>query len=373
VFVADFLHGGGVGRGLEVKASWFTARGYTVDVVSWHVVRELSGRPNPTLAAFARAGIPVRDWALRGRGTLLRQAARLAMLSLRRGARIVVGHGLRPNTVAGLAKLISGGRLRAIGQIHNESSLLARMKVSPSLVSLARRMHRRLDAVVAVSAAVGDDAAGFLGLERAQVQTIFNPFPLAAIRTAAAGPLPPVAAGLGEYVVACGRLAEMKAFPDLISAFRRVRERHPRLSLLILGEGPDREALVDHAAREGVAAHLHMPGHVDDPYPCFRHARALAFTSHFGEASPRVLVEALACEVPIVASRCRLGAAEIVEEGRCALLYEPGDVDALAAALSNTLERPDEARERVAHGRVRVEEFAAERILPRLEQCYLGR
>jgi glycosyltransferase involved in cell wall biosynthesis len=78
-----------------------------------------------------------------------------------------------------------------------------------------------------------------------------------------------------------------------------------------------------------------------------------------------VLVEAMACEVPVIASRCEWGPEEILEGGRYGLLYDPGDIRALAQHLESVLDDQAESLAGLlsAAGR-RAERFSQETVLP---------
>jgi glycosyltransferase involved in cell wall biosynthesis len=159
----------------------------------------------------------------------------------------------------------------------------------------------------------------------------------------------------------------MKGFADLIAAFAGVRRDHD-LDLVILGEGPEQPALLERARGLGIADRVLMPGFVPNPWGYFGRARSFVLSSLFGEAFSMVLVEAMACGAPIVASRCEWGPEEILESGRHGLLYEPGDVDGLTRHLRVTLEDREAAKARVSSASRRAEEFSQEVVLPSLER-----
>jgi len=82
---------------------------------------------------------------------------------------------------------------------------------------------------------------------------------------------------------------------------------------------------------------------VEEPYEWLEAADALVLASDI-ESLPRVVLEAMAFETSIVATRI-FGLAELLEDGRTAHLCEPRDADALAAALDRALSAPEEERE----------------------------
>jgi glycosyltransferase involved in cell wall biosynthesis len=132
-------------------------------------------------------------------------------------------------------------------------------------------------------------------------------------------------------VVAVGRLTPVKRFPLLIDALVAVRERHPTLEAVIVGEGYERPALEAQAA-----AHpwIRLAGHVSHDELLSLYRRAWAITSASArEGWGMTLTEAAACGTPAVATRIA-GHADAVVDEATGVLAEPGD---LAAALDRVL------------------------------------
>jgi glycosyltransferase involved in cell wall biosynthesis len=366
-FITPWLVSGGIERTIEVKAPWFAARGYRTHVVAWTIADTLSGYPNPVLTVCQQAGVTVHRWETGGRLELLRHAARLAWLAHRKRLSVVVGHELLANVVVLLAKLLSGRRFRAVVQVHNEPATYAPSGASPRLLALTRLLLPLADATVAVSADLQRHHAKFFGALESRVDLVYNPFPLAHVRRLAQAPadLP----GTGPYIVACGRLTEIKGFTDLIDAFALVRRRVP-LRLVILGDGPDREKLIRRAEAHGVADDLFLPGFVPNPFAYFARARCFVLSSRH-EGLANVVLEAMAAGTPIITSRCG-GIEEVIEPGRSGLVVEAGDVEGFASAILDLVSNPCRAAALASAATARVEEFAHERVLPALERVYFG-
>lgn len=369
LFLTPWLSGGGIEHNLEVKAAWLARHGHRVAVASWGVAETLSGRPNPVLATLRNAGVrivPVRRRAPLG---LARMAAELAFLARRDGYDVLVGHELVANVVVILAKLVSGGRLRAVGEFHNDPATYRETGAGRALLAVSRRLYRHADRLVAVSELLRRQHGDVFGLPAARVTTVYNPFILDAIRAMKATP-DPVLDALPPFIVGCGRLWAIKGFPDLIAGFARVHARHPGLRCVILGEGPDRELLTRVAATHGVADAVDLPGFVAQPERYLARARCFVLSS-LNEGLPRVLFEAFAAATPVVSSRCG-GVQELIEDGKTGLLYEPGDVAGLAQALDAVLGDDARAADLVRAATRRVEEFSVDRVLPQLEAAYLA-
>ncbi len=178
---------------------------------------------------------------------------------------------------------------------------------------------------------------------------------------------------LGEQLVLyAGRLATNKGLPHLITALAQLRQTHPDVELLLVGQDMGvGNALDAQASAAGVP--LHRLGHLSDELyrSAFAVAKVLALPSEY-EAFGIVLLEAAAAGLPAVATRVG-GVPEAIIEGETGLLVEYGDATPLAAALGQLLDDPAGAREMGRKGRERArDEFDWDSIVARVEQLYLS-
>ena len=104
------------------------------------------------------------------------------------------------------------------------------------------------------------------------------------------------------------------------------------LRLLILGDGPDGDELLELAAALDIVDDVALPGFSANVYASMAHAAAFVLSSRW-EGLPTVVVEALACGAPVIATDCPSGPREILEGGRYGRLVPVGDIDALARAM----------------------------------------
>jgi glycosyltransferase involved in cell wall biosynthesis len=155
-----------------------------------------------------------------------------------------------------------------------------------------------------------------------------------------------------EVVLYVGRFAPLKNVSLLIEAFAVVRRRRPRARLLLVGEGALAGRLRAQARRLGVDRDVVFAGHRSlGELPAFySSADVFALPSSF-DNSPNVLLEAMACGLPVVATRVG-GVARYVVDGANGLLVEPDEPARLAAAIERALDEPD-LRSGLAEGGLR--------------------
>jgi len=140
-----------------------------------------------------------------------------------------------------------------------------------------------------------------------------------------------------KIVLSIGRLSKEKAHIDLIDAFSKLCENNPDLHarLIIVGDGPERERLHAAASASACRERISFVGQVGGVEPFYAIADVFVLPSH-SEGSPNVLLEAMAAEVPVVATSVG-GVPEIVGNEASALLIPVNDPAAMALAIGRLL------------------------------------
>lgn len=257
---------------------------------------------------------------------------------------ILVSHLAHANVAAVVAAACARVGTKVILIEHNDNTLLDQGRKRSALSQLLQRFkslaYNRADTIIGVSEGVSDYVSRTFSVPRSKVQTIYNPVVSRGMIEKSWEPLehPWFAPGEPPVLLASGRLREQKDFSTLLRAFARVRETRP-CRLLILGEGEMRPALEAEVAELGLEDAVSLPGFVDNPYAYMRRAALFVLSSRW-EGLPTVLVEAMACGCPVVATDCPSGPDEILEGGRLGRLSEIANPGALAAAIVNELDAP---------------------------------
>jgi glycosyltransferase involved in cell wall biosynthesis len=247
------------------------------------------------------------------------------------------------------------GDTRFIVNVRNHITTSANRGKSKWMRSVPRIMKRffpRADLIVAPSRGVVEDVREITAIAAEKFQVVHNPvFRPEIVELADADPGHPWLTGAAiPVVIAAGKLKPQKDFETLLRAFARVRaRRHARL--MILGRGPDKQALLDLAQELGVSDDFQLPGHVRNPYAYFRRASVFVLSSAW-EGLPNVLIEAMACGCPVVSTDCPSGPDEILDGGRIGRLVPVGNAVQMAEAIDATLDSPPAAGEMVRRARV---------------------
>jgi len=217
------------------------------------------------------------------------------------------------------------------------------------------------DLVLATSQGVADDLIESFHGQPARVRVVNNPVDLAGVASAAREPLDAgdLALWRRPVIVAAGRLAAVKNYPLLIEAFAILRQR-TAASLFILGEGDQETELRRLIHDRGLDDTVHLCGFRANPWSYIARADVFALTSRY-EGFGNVIVEAMACGVPVVATSSP-GTREILMSGANGLLVDDHEPAAFASALAAVL-NDESLRQEMAAAAVRhAERYRTESI-----------
>jgi N-acetyl-alpha-D-glucosaminyl L-malate synthase BshA len=361
---------GGSGIVATELAKALAARGHDLHVLSADTPFRLGTyQPGLTFHRVTMLAYPL----FREPEYLLALASRIVQVSRDTGLDIVHAHYAVPHaTAAYLAKQIlsasGAARLpRVITTLHGTDITL--VGSDRSYAETVAFSIDRSDGVTAVSHSLRADTYRALAI-RNEITVIPNfldcdvyrrvPNPVLRARYC-----PP---GCGKLVIHVSNFRPVKRAPAVVDVFARIAAK-VRARLLLVGDGPDLPQALEAAKALGVAKDVEALGEQDQTLPLLSIADLFLLPSaqeSFGLAA----LEAMACEVPVVASRVG-GLHEVIDHGATGFLHDVDDLRGMAESGITLLTDPD-LHARVAHAGRQVvrERFCRDLIVPRYEEYY---
>ena len=172
-------------------------------------------------------------------------------------------------------------------------------------------------------------------------------------------------------IIFVGRFNHEKRIDRLITAFSVIAERYPDWHVDIFGDGNEKENLLRQIDECGLVNRVVIHEPTKAIYDEYKRSEMLVLCSEH-EASPLVLVEAMACGVPCVSLDCPTGPRAIINDGETGLLAKDGDVNDLASKIEWLIAHEAERKEMGRKARV----FAASRkqdvVMGQWEKLYTG-
>jgi glycosyltransferase involved in cell wall biosynthesis len=349
--VLPTLGGGGAERLHLTLAQEWLARGFTVEFVLLRKVGELL----PLVPAGATVvGLEVPR--LRSAFVVLRRYLRMARPT------VTIAAMWPLSSIAILAWRLARSPGRLFVSDHSRLSIAVVREMNQPrwlLATVIRMTYPFASGVIAVSNGVRDDLSQVAGLSPASISVIYNP----------------AAVGLSELsedrLIVRARLwreatqvcflsvGTLKDHVTLIRAFAQL-SRNLAAKLIILGDGPLRQALLAQVEVLGLEGRVELPGFQLDPQPWYQTADVFVLSSAW-EGFGNVIVEALEAGIQVVSTDCPSGPAEILDNGRFGRLVPVGDVAKLAAAMQDAATHPIDPNDL----RQRATAFAATNIAER--------
>lgn len=325
LIVIHSLQCGGAERVTANLANYWADKGWQVTVATLTATGQEFYQLNP---AVRHIGLDMADESSGAFAAVVNNLRRV--FAIRRAIRQV-----RPDVALAMMSTacillgLAGTGIRGVKTIGSERVHPPHAPLSSAWRTLRTWLYGLLDAIVAQS----PESAMWLHLHTRARH-------IAVIPNAAQWPLPDQAPHLlppvwpvnQRILLAVGRLCSQKGFDLLIVAFHRLTGEFPNWKLVILGEGPDRDALQAQICKLDLSERVNLPGQSGSMGRWYAAADLYVMTSLF-EGFPNTLVEAMAHGLPVVSFDCDSGPRDIVRNEVDGLLIPAGDSSALVAAL----------------------------------------
>lgn len=278
------------------------------------------------------------------------------------------------NSLTGLAKRLSRVKVPIFFVYQNNMTMeyKPRRLRSVRLVNWIQRniIYPAADRFISVSKGVMDDLIANWDIPREKACVIYNPVEIDLIQVLAKEDVEHIWFKEGRpVIIACGRLEPQKNYHLLLRAFAVVSKKAPDLRLVILGQGELKNELTAYAVGLGISDKMDLIGFQKNPFKFIARANVFVLSSLW-EGFGNVIIEAMACGTPVISTLCPSGPDEIITDGVNGLLVPVNDDKALSDAIVRLLNNESLRKQLAEAGKMRVEEFRAEKIAAEYGQTF---
>lgn len=255
--------------------------------------------------------------------------------------------------------------IKVVTTLHGTDITLVGQEAS--FYAITKFSIERSDAVTAVSAYLRDETYRAFGCVGCNIEVIPNFVRLREYAPGAGTSGCGLAPEGHKVITHVSNFREVKRVRDVIRVFARIRRAMPA-TLIMVGDGPDRDDAEREARTLEVAADVRFLGRLDSVAALLQASDLFLLPSQ-SESFGLAALEAMACGVPVVVSRSG-GLPEVVTDGETGILEPPGSVEAMGRRAVELLRDP--ARHRaMADAAVRqAQKYSADRVVPQYEALY---
>lgn len=171
-------------------------------------------------------------------------------------------------------------------------------------------------------------------------------------------------------IIACGRLVHQKDYPTLFKAVNIVKQQMP-IEVWILGEGPLRKKLESYAECLGIHDSVRFLGFQKNPFKFFAISDVFVLSS-IHEGFGNVIVEAMACDLPVISTDCPFGPNEIIKHEWNGILTRPKDHEGMAEWILKLLTDQALKLTLVEKAKLQLSRFDAKTVAEQYEEVFIS-
>ena len=270
-------------------------------------------------------------------------------------------------TTAWLAREMLGAAhpLKVITTLHGTDITLVGQE--ESFHAITKFSIERSDAVTAVSEFLKEETVRTFGCTQCRISVIPNFVNLHEYRPVEVRQREGICPPEHKLITHVSNFREVKRVKDVVRVFARIRRTMPA-TLVMIGDGPERDDAEREARELSVAADVRFLGRIDTVAPLLQQSDLFVLPTQ-SESFGLAALEAMACGVPVVGSRAG-GLPEVIEDGVSGILEPPGSVEAMGRRASELLRDPARHRAMAAAAVERARHYDADRIVPMYESLY---
>jgi glycosyltransferase involved in cell wall biosynthesis len=269
------------------------------------------------------------------------------------------------NVVSIICNWLSGKKNRVIISVHNIPIVQMR-ECSPNFWErimglLIKVFYNKADSIIAVSKHVGDDLVKNSRINKKLIHIIKNPIDIDRVNHLSNKDVAEEFFNEdAPIILGVGRLSKEKGFKYLLKAFSLLREKS-NARLVILGEGKEEANLKELSINLGIDKKVFFLGFKDNPYKYMKRSTIFVLPSLY-ESFGLVMIEAMACGIPVIATNSYVGIEDIIEHEKNGLIIPVADENALAESILRLLDDMELRLSMSEEAKKNIRKFSIERI-----------
>ena len=334
-FIINSLAGGGAERVVSTLSNYLVEHGYKITIILLEK-NEVQYKLNNKIKIIVLKTSKIT----KGMGKLLfipLQAVELSHIIKKNKIDQSMSFLTRANLVFSFTKFFSDKNV-IISQRNNAKKNYETNNIQNIIMNfLIKKLYKKADKIVAISSGIKDSLHKDYDVDISKIQVIYNPQNNKLIQNPYIGKLTFDFKKEYKYFITLGRLIKLKDHKSMIEAFYIVSQKYPHLKLLILGEGELKNDIKLLINKLNLNNQVILLGFIKNPFDYLKKADIFVFSSRF-EGFGNVLVEAMACGLPVISTNCPSGPSEILENGKYGILTEVENKKELAKAMIDMLD-----------------------------------
>jgi glycosyltransferase involved in cell wall biosynthesis len=236
---------------------------------------------------------------------------------------------------------------------------------------MVKTHYKKADSIVFLSeGAAGDFAKRFSSIDTTKFRVVHNPVDINRISKLKGEPIDAQWwPSSKRTIISAGRLNTVKGYNYLLEAMQIVSRALPDTRLVVMGSGEEEENLRAYSKQLGIDESVAFVGFQENPFKYIANSDVFVLSSLW-EGFANVVVEAMACGVPVVATNCPYGPREIVQHEVNGILVPPRDSQALALSIIRVLTNSKLASTLVDNAVERAKDFHVATIVKEYEMLF---
>jgi glycosyltransferase involved in cell wall biosynthesis len=320
-FLINALNSGGAEKVCVTLINELTKREYEIELL----VRQ---RKETTLSKLIDPNIKL---TYIDRERVRQSFSRLSKLLLEKKPDILLVFDIEFLILAHAIRMIYGLKFKIIARSINTLSLAYKDKKGPFArkiwFKLIEILLKRTDKIVAQSTGMKTDMIKNFNIPESKIKIIHNPAINLNINNTTIS-----THKTGHEFLFVGRLMIHKGIYQLINAFHSAQKQEPSIKLTIVGDGPEKDNLINEVKSLKLEESITIEGYTPNPRTFYKRATATILTSDY-EGFPNVLVESIAEGIPVISYDCQSGPSDIIEPNINGILVEYQNLEGVTNAI----------------------------------------